>query len=589
MRITCSNCRTQYSIAESKEVGKTLKLRCKQCGERIIIQKEDTRKNKPQSNPEKVAHKESAASDAIWHVIINDRPRGPYLFEQVVEMITTNQINAETFVWREDFTDWTAAGRVNELSDAITNSVSRRQSVDTTAGIAASRKFTKRQLDVNTLSSVTPATTNGTISMGADPFAEESDSEGSFSKGKANSLNSSADVSRSKFDLGSLAKSRDRSDKAGIKSSAQARASAVRQSATGSRNENSVLFSLNNLQKFAAAPQSSADFSDSDMKAPQRGAGLASGDGSGFIDIRALAIEANEQQARDREPTGSKEPSVSSGYVIGGLASLGSPLSSSTTARRRARDRSIVFAIIGAIGFLALSGFAVPFIIDMGQRPGKASAAAVVAPGIEAEPIKRSNQTKSGEKKDKTDKQTTSSNRADSSNVNTSMKTHANRERRKRHDKTRVRRSNALRSRTKPVEREASSVEKEPEPKKKRTTGNKSIDELIDLAVGDKTMTLGKKKTRRKQKPASRLPERPSRDDVLRTLRKVQPKLKACARGQRGVAMADIVVAGSGRVRSVRVTQVTGPTASCVAREVRKARFPKFSSSKFSVKFPFRL
>jgi hypothetical protein len=55
------------------------------------------------------------------------------------------------------------------------------------------------------------------------------------------------------------------------------------------------------------------------------------------------------------------------------------------------------------------------------------------------------------------------------------------------------------------------------------------------------------------------------------------------------MAIADIVVGSSGRVKSVRVSKVGGPVASCIARAVRRARFPKFADRTFSVKFPFKL
>jgi hypothetical protein len=99
------------------------------------------------------------------------------------------------------------------------------------------------------------------------------------------------------------------------------------------------------------------------------------------------------------------------------------------------------------------------------------------------------------------------------------------------------------------------------------------------------------RKTSKPAEPAGpKLPTKPSRDDVLRSLRRVQPAVQDCAKGQSGgVAMADIVVANSGRVKNVRVTKVQGAVAGCIARAVRKARFPKFSSKEFSVSFPFRL
>jgi hypothetical protein len=66
---------------------------------------------------------------------------------------------------------------------------------------------------------------------------------------------------------------------------------------TGSRNENSVLFSLKNLQALAtgSVPPSAAGQSVRP--------GQAAGEGSGLIDIRALAtttgVEANKNSEKD--------------------------------------------------------------------------------------------------------------------------------------------------------------------------------------------------------------------------------------------------------------------------------------------------
>jgi hypothetical protein len=122
-----------------------------------------------------------------------------------------------------------------------------------------------------------------------------------------------------------------------------------------------------------------------------------------------------------------------------------------------------------------------------------------------------------------------------------------------------------------------------------RSSGKESIDDLLAGALGGGSKKPVRKAASEPSAAKSNLPRTPSRDDVLKALRGVQPAVSACAQGQRGVAMADITVGNSGRVKSVRVTQVTGPVASCIARAVRRAKFPRFSDPKFSVKFPFRL
>ena len=53
--------------------------------------------------------------------------------------------------------------------------------------------------------------------------------------------------------------------------------------------------------------------------------------------------------------------------------------------------------------------------------------------------------------------------------------------------------------------------------------------------------------------------------------------------------MLSAVAGSTGRVTNAQVEGITGPAGSCIAKAVRKAKFPKFQQSTFKVKFPFRL
>jgi len=83
----------------------------------------------------------------------------------------------------------------------------------------------------------------------------------------------------------------------------------------------------------------------------------------------------------------------------------------------------------------------------------------------------------------------------------------------------------------------------------------------------------------------------PSRTEVVRALQAVQPQVAACAGGRGGVVTVNVTVGGSGRVRNAQVTGEYQGTreGSCVARAVRRARFPEFRQDSFSVRYPFRL
>ena len=91
--------------------------------------------------------------------------------------------------------------------------------------------------------------------------------------------------------------------------------------------------------------------------------------------------------------------------------------------------------------------------------------------------------------------------------------------------------------------------------------------------------------------PPPDLPATPDRDAVIAAMRAIQPLVSACAEERHGVATVEITVGSSGRVRSALVTgDFAGtPEGSCVARAVRRARFPQFTQPTFEITYPFSL
>ena len=106
-----------------------------------------------------------------------------------------------------------------------------------------------------------------------------------------------------------------------------------------------------------------------------------------------------------------------------------------------------------------------------------------------------------------------------------------------------------------------------------------------------KTTTSRRSKTQRRPraKPvASALPELPKRQAVLAAMRNVTQDTRSClSKPMR--AKVDITFAGkTGKVSAANVHGVTGATASCVARAVRRAKLPPFSKPQLDISYPFR-
>ncbi|MEM9192461.1 MAG: hypothetical protein AAGF12_25025 [Myxococcota bacterium] len=117
-----------------------------------------------------------------------------------------------------------------------------------------------------------------------------------------------------------------------------------------------------------------------------------------------------------------------------------------------------------------------------------------------------------------------------------------------------------------------------------------SLDALLERALGSGPGS-GAGSAQAPEETAA-LPELPSRDAVLRSLRAKSSEVAACADGEDGIVNTWVSI--DGRTGSVKRVFVTGNYAgsalgACVARVVRDASFPPFARSEFEVTFPYRL
>lgn len=88
--------------------------------------------------------------------------------------------------------------------------------------------------------------------------------------------------------------------------------------------------------------------------------------------------------------------------------------------------------------------------------------------------------------------------------------------------------------------------------------------------------------------PAPALPEALTRAQVIAAMGKITPAVDACFGSTHGKANVTFSVVGkTGRVVGARVTGKTGKVGSCIARSVRRARFPKFAKPRIEISYPF--
>jgi hypothetical protein len=94
----------------------------------------------------------------------------------------------------------------------------------------------------------------------------------------------------------------------------------------------------------------------------------------------------------------------------------------------------------------------------------------------------------------------------------------------------------------------------------------------------------------RKRRRAKKLPAKPNRAAILSGMARVTPRIRACARGQGGVARLEMVIDGPrGKVRSVTASGVPASMKACVTRAAKRARFKPFADEAFRVGYPLKL
>ena len=106
MRFSCKKCNAQYNIADERVRGKVLKIRCKHCGQALIVRGQ--------------AEAPAPASDEEeWHYGLDGEELGPVGLKTLQRMITSGEVSEEAFAWREGLDDWLPVEDVPELRDHL--------------------------------------------------------------------------------------------------------------------------------------------------------------------------------------------------------------------------------------------------------------------------------------------------------------------------------------------------------------------------------------------------------------------------------------------------------------------------------------
>ncbi|MDH4281491.1 MAG: zinc-ribbon domain-containing protein [Myxococcales bacterium] len=558
MKIVCDSCGAKYSIADEKVAGKIFKIRCKKCSSVLEV-----RGDQPAQAFDDGSSAQDPGGEAVWYIVVDGEQKGPFPPIQLSQLFAKGSAGLDSYVWKEGFDDWKVAGDVPDLAQVFGSAAAQTRNAqaagtdDTSAFGAGGDLFSE--------------------GSGREPTSEIEPGSGMFAGFEESPTPQSQDrmVAAAAPETG-----------AGLSGDfgSNAMGASTPQRMTGQRNENSVLFSLSNLQQLASrsgSPAESAPMPSTPSSGAQRRPSQAAGEGSGLIDIRALA--------KSTTPGTRAAPSEAVDDLLaigagGGAGVLGAPLLGPTPLETSAGNRWLwiggaaiaVIAIIGAgIGVgMALGGADDDTLEITANRPVPTSNQVATVAQVPTEPAQQ---------------ELAAAAPAEAATLEEPAEAEAARQIEQPQPERRAS-STSPQRRARP-ERSAEAPTPAPEPKKR---GGNNLDALMDEVVGG---SPAKPKETSKSSSTSTsdssLPDAPTRDDVKTALQGVSGAVKSCSNGAGGTATVDVSFSGkTGRATSAKVSSGPfkgTPAGSCIESAVKRARVPRFKASSFKVTFPYRL
>ena len=379
MKIVCDNCATKYSIADEKVRGKVFKIRCKKCSHIIVVKGVEGEAAVDTGAPASDGAAENAAPAGDgWHVVINGEQVGPLSPDELRAKFSAGEIDTETFAWKEGFGDWQRLASIDDFSDLAApappaSDMTRRTGSDDLFGSGNEATSASNDLfgspggDLFAGSARAAAPAPGpapSAGLFAQPAAAEPARRSSPTPGFGNRAveDAPATVAAAPAEVG--------------------------KAMTGQRNENSVLFSLNNLQALASGGSSGpkAQAPSPNAAGIDNRAGFANSqtEGSGLIDIRAMAAATLSTSPSSRSSNSSDLPAFSSAPVFSPIAA---PILMPAAA---SGPPKWVWPLVG-LGGLALVAIVVLGVLILNKKPDQvamipAAAAPVTAP-VPAAPV----------------------------------------------------------------------------------------------------------------------------------------------------------------------------------------------------------
>ena len=340
MKITCQACQSKYTIADDKIQGKVAKIRCRKCGATVLVDASTGASNG--SAP-------PSAAPGAWLVNVGEGDERSLQLQEVLDAYNTGVITAETYLWKEGMADWQALSEIPEIVEALNKA----------SGATAAAPF-DRSSSRDAAQPYGGAAAQAAARSSGAARRDPGRSGDMFARGQVDEEVATSVAPHV------LAKQ--------SPSFGGAPAQAVAQKAPGgmmgTRDEQSVLFSLNALtggQKPSVAPA-----------APMTGS--ARGEDSGLIDLNALA---RAQQSRTAEEASNQLAASTQFMFPAALGTVEAP-------QAQAQAKSSMPLFIG--GGIMVAGLAIAVAIFAGGKKDEvppmpaeaASAAPIPTPEVPA-------------------------------------------------------------------------------------------------------------------------------------------------------------------------------------------------------------
>lgn len=617
MKITCDNCGAKYSIADEKVRGKVFKIRCKKCSHIVVVRgastaSSETAQSAGEDEPgdEHVAEtagglqaaQPAAAQDSpVWHLVVGREQVGPVTSDEIRARLSRGEISGESYVWRDGFADWMRLNAVRDFAEALQPAKTIATSMSPEAPLAAEPELEPTP----TIATQQPeefdqpaAGTFGQQPSGVGLFGERTEAQ-AVSPAMSEGIDGTTPEPASDGLFGGVAAASghqrmfpEEDDEEG--------ADLGHPHMTGQRGENSVLFSLANLQALAmsdsaAAPAATAAAKPSTSTSSSSSSSSSDEGGSGLIDIRAMAASAT---GTGRPVVGAEPDLPTIGGMGGGMAVAPMLMPGGGTERPKWLIPAVV--ALGAVLLISVILLTVLLVRSPSTESPKEEAAGeptqVAAMGAEAAGTAPASATATPADEGKTEAATGSGAETDKGSTAAAAAPKSAEKTQEPSGKSASKpRTRRKRSSTRPKSSTRSAAAK-PAPAQRRTAKKRQPRDELDRLLDD-PLSARKRSNRPARGAAApvdkNLPQQLSRSQIVGGMRSVKAGVQRCYDRFKvpGLANVKLKIGNAGRVKDAEVKgRFAGtPTGACVKRAVKKARFPKFQISSMSITYPFML